>query len=302
MPRTRTIRPPAAAIRRPGAAAIRSRGATPIAILTDFGNRDHYVGAMKGVIASIAPGAPMIDITHGVPAQSIVAGAVALAQSWRFFPPRTVFLAVVDPGVGTPRLPIAIETSAGARFVGPDNGVLSLALEEAGALRAVELRAADYRLARVSSTFHGRDIFAPAAAHLWRGVGLEALGPQVRQGLTRLELAEPREGVAELRGEVLYVDGFGNLVSNIGREALARFKARFPGMRLSVRIGKGAPMEILRAYGDARKGVPLATFGSFDLLEIAVRDGSAARRFAAGPNAIVTVRPLRRTAPHGSSR
>jgi S-adenosyl-L-methionine hydrolase (adenosine-forming) len=272
----------------------RGGGAAPIAILTDFGYRDHYVGAMKGVIASIAPGAPLIDITHGVPAQSIAAGAIALAQTWRLFPPRTVFLVVVDPGVGTARLPVAVQTRAGARFVGPDNGVLSLALEEAGPSRAVELRAPRYRRARVSATFHGRDIFAPAAAHLWRGVKLESLGPPVREGLTHLELAEPREGVEELRGEVLYVDGFGNLVSNIARDALARFEARFPAMRLSVRIGTGAPIEILQAYGDARNGVPLATFGSFELLEIAVREGSAARHFAAGPGAMVTVRPLRR--------
>ncbi len=272
----------------------RASGAAPIALLTDFGYRDHFVGAMKGVIASIAPGAALIDITHGVPAQSIVAGAIALAQSWRLFPPRTVFLVVVDPGVGTARLPVAVQTRAGARFVGPDNGVLALALEEAGPARAVELRAPRYRLARVSTTFHGRDIFAPAAAHLWSGVKLELLGPPVRDGLTNLELAEPREGIDELRGEVLYVDGFGNLVSNIERDALARFEARFPAMRLSVRIGAGAPIEILQAYGDARKGVPLATFGSFELLEIAVRDGSAAQRFAAGPGAMVTVRPLRR--------
>ena len=272
----------------------RGGGAAPIAILTDFGYRDHYVGAMKGVIASIAPGAPLIDITHGVPAQSIAAGAIALAQTWRLFPPRTVFLVVVDPGVGTARLAVAVQTRAGARFVGPDNGVLSLALEEAGPSRAVELRALRYRRARVSATFHGRDIFAPAAAHLWRGVKLESLGPPVREGLTHLELAEPREGVEELRGEVLYVDGFGNLVSNIARDALARFEARFPAMRLSVRIGTGAPIEILQAYGDARNGVPLATFGSFELLEIAVREGSAARHFAAGPGAMVTVRPLRR--------
>jgi S-adenosyl-L-methionine hydrolase (adenosine-forming) len=272
----------------------RGGGAAPIAILTDFGYRDHYVGAIKGVIASIAPGAPLIDITHGVPPQSIAAGAIALAQTWRLFPPRTIFLVVVDPGVGTARLPVAVQTRAGARFVGPDNGVLSLALEEAGPSRAVELRAPRYRLARVSATFHGRDIFAPAAAHLWRGVKLESLGPPVREGLTHLELAEPREGVEELRGEVLYVDGFGNLVSNIARDALARFEARFPAMRLSVRIGTGAPIEILQAYGDARNGVPLATFGSFELLEIAVREGSAARHFAAGPGAMVTVRPLRR--------
>jgi S-adenosylmethionine hydrolase len=279
----------ARATRQPGDAA-------PIAILTDFGCRDHYVGAMKGVIASIAPGAPLIDIAHGVPAQSIVAGALVLAQSWRLFPPRTVFLVVVDPGVGTARLPVAVQTRAGARFVGPDNGVLSLALDEAGPARGVELRTPRYRLAPMSATFHGRDIFAPAAAHLWCGVKLEALGPPVRDGLTHLELPEPREGVDELRGEVLYADGFGNLVSNIGRDALARFQARFPAMRLSVRIDMGAPMEILETYGDARKGVPLATFGSFELLEIAVRDGSAVQRFAAGPGAMVTVRPLRRTA------
>jgi len=276
-------------------ATSRGSGAAPIAILTDFGYRDHYVGAMKGVIASIAPGAPLIDITHGVSAQSIAAGAIALAQTWRLFPPRTVFLVVVDPGVGTARLPVAVQTRAGARFLGPDNGVLSLALEEAGPARAVELRAPRYRLARVSATFHGRDIFAPAAAHLWRGVKLESLGPPVRDGLTHLELAEPREGVEELRGEVLYADGFGNLVSNIGRDALARFEARFPAMRLSVRIGTGAPLEILQAYGDAREGVPLATFGSFELLEIAVRDGSAAQHFKAGQGAMVTVRPLPRT-------
>jgi S-adenosylmethionine hydrolase len=152
----------------------------------------------------------------------------------------------------------------------------------------------------VSATFHGRDIFAPAAAHLWRGVRLGALGPSLRDGLTPLELAAPREGVEELRGEVLYADGFGNLVSNIGRDALARFAARFPAMRLSVRIDAGAPLEIREAYGDARKGAPLATFGSFELLEVAVRDGSAAKRFDAGPGAVVTVRPFRRTARHES--
>lgn len=266
----------------------------PIALLSDFGYRDHYVGAMKGVIAAIAPSAPIIDITHGVEPQSVLAGALLLRESWRFFPPRTVFVAVVDPGVGTARAPVAIDTRAGARFVGPDNGVLSLAAEEADVRRAVELRAARYRLSPVSATFHGRDIFAPAAAHLWRGVRLGALGPAVHDGLARLELTEPREGVRELRGEVIYADGFGNLISNIAREALARFGARFPAMGLSVRIESGGPLHIHETYGAVRKGVPLATFGSFGLLEIAVRDGSAARRFAAGPGAVVIVRPVPR--------
>src|ERR1700691_5510665 len=111
---------------------VRKRIPFPVAIITDFGYRDHYVGAMKGVIASIAPSAPVIDITHGIPAQSVVAGAIALRESWRYFPRRTVFLAVVDPGVGTARAPIAIETRAGARFVGPDNGLLWLGRNPTG--------------------------------------------------------------------------------------------------------------------------------------------------------------------------
>ena len=153
--------------------------ATPLSPrdITDFGYRDHYVGVMKGVIASIAPGASVIDITHGIIAQCTVAGAIALRESWRYFPRRTVFLAVVDPGVGTARSPIAIETRAGARFVGPDNGLLWLAANDAGITRIVKLTSARHRLTNVSATFHGRDIFAPAAAYLWRGTPISALGP-----------------------------------------------------------------------------------------------------------------------------
>ncbi len=116
----------------------RSRSRPPLALISDFGSRDHYVGAMKGVIASIAPDTHVIDITHGIPAQSIVAGAIALRESWRYFPPRTIFLAIVDPGVATARAPIAIDTCDGSRVVGPDNGVLWLAASEAGIKRIVE--------------------------------------------------------------------------------------------------------------------------------------------------------------------
>ncbi|MGA9722887.1 MAG: SAM-dependent chlorinase/fluorinase [Candidatus Binatus sp.] len=256
----------------------------PLAIITDFGYRDHYVGAMKGVIASIAPGATVIDITHGIPAQSIVAGAIALRESWRYFPPRTVFLAVVDPGVGTSRAPIAIETRAGARFVGPDNGLLWLAANEAGVTRIVKLTSPRHRLTNVSPTFHGRDIFAPAAAYLWRGTPISSFGPALRpNSIARLELPPPVDAARELRGQVIYVDGFGNLVSNIDRPAAERFGARFRHKYLSVRIEGGAAMRILDAYGDAPKGVPLAIFGSFSLLEVAIRDGNAAAHFAAGP-------------------
>jgi len=267
----------------------------PIALLTDFGYRDHYVGVMKGVIASIAPAASVIDLTHGIAPQAIAAGALALAQSWRYFPPRTIFVAVVDPGVGTGRRPIAVETTTGARFIGPDNGLLWSAANQAGISRVVELTSARYRLAEVSATFHGRDIFAPAAAHLWRGARMAALGP----GLPAMTPAPAgpavTEGRNELAGSIVYIDGFGNLVTNIDRNCYERFASRFRGLRLSVRIGQRAPIEIVRAYGEARPGSSLATFGSFEMLEVAVRDGSAAERFAGATGAPVVIRAVRRS-------
>lgn len=265
-----------------------SREKPPIAIVTDFGYRDHYAGVMKGVIASIAPGAQIIDLTHGIAPQSVIAGAIALGQSWRYFPKRTIFLAVVDPGVGTPRLPIAIETRSGARLVGPDNGVLWIAAEAAGIRRAVELREPRMRLAAVSSTFHGRDVFAPAAAHIWNGAALRAMGPELEH-IERLPLDEPETRGGKLMGKVIYVDGFGNLVTNLSRGAIGQFAARFPARTLFTRIKHGAAMKILNAYGDAPKGAPLATFGSFELLEVAIRDGNAASFFGAGEGTPVTV-------------
>jgi S-adenosylmethionine hydrolase len=260
----------------------RSRIRAPIALLSDFGYRDHYAGTMKGVIASIAPDAPLIDISHGVPPQSVIAGAIALRESAPFFPPRTVFLAVVDPGVGTPRRAIAVETQGGARWVGPDNGVLWLAVERAGVARAVEITSKRHRLATVSATFHGRDIFAPAAAHLWRGTRLSELGPSIAR-IQPLTLPAPSSRGSEVRGEILYVDGFGNLVSNIDAETVARLRSRFAAKKLSVRIGRSAPITLRGAYGDAVRSAPLAIVGSFNLLEVAVRDGHADERFSAGP-------------------
>jgi S-adenosylmethionine hydrolase len=266
------------------------RSPFPLAIITDFGYRDHYVGAMKGVIASIAPDAPLIDITHGIPAQSIIAGAIALRESWRYFPQRTVFLAVVDPGVGTARAPIAIETCAGARFVGPDNGLLWLAANQAAIKRIVKLTSPGHRLTNVSATFHGRDIFAPAAAYLWRGTPISALGPALdANSVAQLDLPVPVDSAIALRGEIIYVDGFGNLVSNIDRQTVEQFASRFRHKSLSVRIKRGAAIRLLETYGDAPKSAPLATFGSFGLLEVALRDGNAAAHFGAGPGTSVSL-------------
>ena len=267
-----------------------ARNPFPLAIITDFGYRDNYAGVMKGVIASIAPTATIIDITHGVVAQCTAAGAIALREAWRYFPQRTVFLAVVDPGVGTARAPIAIETRAGARFVGPDNGILWMAASQAGIKRIVKLTSARHRLNNVSATFHGRDIFAPAAAYLWRGTPISALGPSLDPAsIVQAELPSPVASAREVRGEVIYVDGFGNLVTNIDRHVAEQFGPRFQHKSLSVRIKRGAAMRLIDAYGDAPKGVPLAIFGSFNLLEVAIRDGNAAMHFAAGPGTPVSL-------------
>jgi S-adenosylmethionine hydrolase len=267
-----------------------SRSRPPIALLTDFGYRDHYAGVMKGVIATIAPETRVIDLTHGIAPQSIIEGAIVLRESWRYFPPRTIFLAVVDPGVGTDRAAIAIETRAGARFVGPDNGLMWMAANAAGIKRIVKLTELRYRLPEVSSTFHGRDIFAPAAARLSRGVRVTALGP-VTTSITKLELPMPVRSPRELKGEVVYVDGFGNLITNLDRASVDEFCACFPAKSLSVRLKRSAAVRIVDAYGRARKGVPLAIFGSFGLLEVAVRDGNAATRLGLAAGAPVSLRP-----------
>jgi len=262
----------------------------PIAILTDFGYRDHYVGVMKGVIAAIAPAAPTIDITHGVPAQAVMAGAILLRESWRHFPKRTIFLAIVDPGVGSARRPIVIETAGGARFVGPDNGLLSIAAAEAVIRRVIELDPRLYQPKTISSTFHGRDVFAPAAAILWKGRSLASLGrPLDAKKIETIRIPEPEAGARSITGQVIYIDGYGNLVTNIQRADLAALAARFPGHGPLVKIARGATIELLDTYADAPTGMPLAAIGSFELMEIAVRDGSAAARFSIGLGAIIRV-------------
>jgi S-adenosylmethionine hydrolase len=262
----------------------------PIAILTDFGYRDHYAGVMKGVIASICPQARIIDITHGIPPQQVLAAALALRECVNFFPRRTIFLAVVDPGVGTDRRAIAVETRSGLRLVGPDNGLLWPAAERAQIKRIVELGSARYRLPKLSASFHGRDIFAPAAAWIWRGVPLEEFGAPLQ---TMMQL-DPGTRVVQkqnqLNGEVIYVDGFGNLITNISRATFERFASRYPKCRLSIRFERQGPLLLRNTYAEAPQGAPVAIFGSFDLLEIAVRDANAATHFGAQLGTPVLIR------------
>ncbi len=257
-----------------------------IALLTDFGTTDTYVGVVKAVIARLAPDTVTIDLTHAVPPGDVRNGAFQLWRSARYLPPGTVFLCVVDPGVGTARRPIAVRF-ADFIFVGPDNGLLTYVLAPDEHLAAVELAAPEYRLDRVSATFHGRDIFAPAAAHLARGIRLESLGPSIqdpiRFALPRLRLAE---GV-KIEGEILHIDRFGNLVTSIGLvevdQGMTRLLPWLPGCEdasirgeeWNVRLPSGHDVRFRSTYGDVSADEPVALVGSDGLIELAVRGGRA---------------------------
>ena len=242
-----------------------------IALLTDFGLRDWYVAALKGVILSRAPRAQLIDITHGVPPQDVVAGAFTLAAAVPWFPRGTVFLAVVDPGVGTERALLAAQVDD-RYLVGPDNGVLALSLERAKRHTIVRLANHQFWLRDVSRTFHGRDILAPVAAHLARGGALSRLGPPAARTMP-LRLPAPLRRGRLVSGTVVHVDAFGNLITNLA--ARRWLPARQAG-RCALRCRhRRAP--VVSSYADARPGQVVAVVGSLGLLELAVRNGSAAR-------------------------
>ncbi|MEX0885248.1 MAG: SAM-dependent chlorinase/fluorinase [Phycisphaeraceae bacterium] len=257
-----------------------------IALLTDFGLRDTYVGQMKAVIAGLAPGVAVVDLTHAVAPQNVAAGALALDVALPACPRGTVVLAVVDPGVGTGRRGVAIRSDAGdLTFVGPDNGLFTLALRRAGTCRAVELtNRAYYRTGGegMSPTFHGRDIFAPVAAHLATGVALDALGPAV-DDLVELPLPEPaRIAPGELELHVLDVDRFGNLITDLTAEALAA-----AGGAIAIDLAGCRITRLARTYADVSEGEPVAYVGSSGRLEVALRNGSAAQWFNIGPGAAI---------------
>jgi len=251
-----------------------------IALLTDFGLRDHYVGTMKGVMLGICPDAALVDISHEIPPQDVAAGAMELAASYRFFPAGTVFLCVVDPGVGSGRRPLAAAAD-GYLFVAPDNGLLSLVLGDAAAI--VELTNEAFRLPLVSRTFEGRDRFAPVAAWLARGTALTDFGPVV-QSITRLSLPRPRVSSSEIHGEVVRVDRFGNLITNIDAQAIAAFAVP---SALNVTIGSGPALSLVMTYADVEEGTLCALVGGSGYLEVACRGGSASDRLALGRGAAV---------------
>lgn len=253
---------------------------THVTLLTDFGTRDGYVAAMKAVLASLAPEAQVSDAAHDLAQGDVHGGAIALLRYWRLYPPGSVHVVVVDPGVGTRRRAVAVHAD-GRFLVGPDNGVLSWALADAQRRRAVEIRQPVAGAPDASATFHGRDVFAPAAAHLARGEAVDSLGPPA-DDLVRLPrpVHEPAAGM--VRGVVLAVDRFGNLITNIPAASLP------PRVNVLVEDRDVGPLR--RTYGDVEAGDVLALIGSLDTLEVSVRDGSAAQALGVERGAAVEAR------------
>ncbi len=247
-----------------------------ITLTTDFGTRDWFVGSMKGVILGVNPEVTVVDITHEIPAGDIRAGAFALLASYRCFPRHTVHVAVVDPGVGGSRAAIGVRT-ADCLFVGPDNGVLSFALarEEIIEIRRLDNDEYFYRAPGVirkpvSNTFHGRDVFAPVAAHLSRDVPFDSLGEKLND-CVRLDWPQPETAGGILQGEIVYIDRFGNAITNIESPGQDARHVRVPGK---------VQCDIKRSYQEVPGGQPLALVGSSGFMEIAVNGGNAAQMFA----------------------
>jgi S-adenosyl-L-methionine hydrolase (adenosine-forming) len=249
-----------------------------VAMLTDFGTADHYVAAMKGMVLQINPRAVLVDVTHEIESQDIFQAAFVLRQVLAFFPPETVFMAVVDPTVGTSRRILAARYS-NRTVLAPDNGLLTLVHRDA---ELQEMRVVENRrlfATSLSTTFHGRDMFAPVAGHLSGGLSLDHVGP-VSDRIEVLDLARPaRSADGAMTGEVWLVDRFGNLITNVSMVDLSAARTGGRIFQISVKGRSVGPIHI--AYADVPRGEPLALIGSSQMLEIAVNHGSAARLFDA---------------------
>lgn len=255
-----------------------------IALLTDFGTSDNFIGVMKGVILSINPRLNLVDISHNIRPQDISSAAFLLKSSYRYFPKRTIFLVVVDPGVGSKRSPIIIR-SKNYFFVGPDNGVLGLAAKEDGVKEIIVIENKRYFLKPVSDTFHGRDIFAPVAAYLSKGRRCTLFG-RTLNSIKELNIPEPRTGRDLLTGEIIHIDRFGNLVTNIDKNLFKRFTQN---KRFKIKIKNRELDSTVRSYQAVKPGKPMAIFGSFGFLEISVNCGSAKRSLNAKKGTAVSV-------------
>lgn len=262
-----------------------------ITFLSDFGLQDDFVGTCHGVIKRIAPETQIVDITHGIEPQAVLQGALVLASTLPYMP-AGVHLAVVDPGVGTTRRGLALRDGGGRLYVGPDNGLLVPAAEKLGGIAgAWELTNAAYMLEPVSRTFHGRDVFAPVAAHLACGVQPDELGPRVEPGsLVRLELPAPEIGEATIRATVLYIDRYGNVQLNLARGDVEQ-AGIVPGRQVELDLGfEQYYATAARTFADARPGDIILYEDAYENIAVAIRDGNAAEMFTIRPGQPLVIR------------
>jgi S-adenosyl-L-methionine hydrolase (adenosine-forming) len=259
-------------------------GSGIVTLITDFGAKGEYVGAMKGAILKVNPRCQIVDITHQIGPQNILEASWVLKNSFPFFPRGTVHLVVVDPGVGSRRRPVALK-KGGHFLVGPDNGIFTLALEEGEKNEGYEISREELFLSPLSSTFHGRDVFAPVAGRLSAGYPLRMVGPAVKD-FVRIHWPRPQLQEGKLRGQILWGDSFGNQITNISREDYAE---RLTGGPILIR-GRGWRIRrISRTYSQGKSGQPMALFGSSGLLEIAVNQGNAERQLGCRSGDTVTI-------------
>jgi len=265
-----------------------------ITFLTDFGLEDDFVGTCHGVMKRIAPEIEIIDITHGIQPHEVLQGAIMLANTLPYLTPG-VHLAVVDPGVGGDRRAIALRSGDGRLYVGPDNGLLVPAAEKLGGIEAAhEITNLEYALQPISATFHGRDIFSPAAAHLAQGLAIEKLGEAVEvASLARIEVPKPDVSDRRIRACCLYVDRFGNMQLNLTREHLERLGIE-PGTQVELELASERYFAIAaRTFTDARGGEIILYEDAYENIAIAISGGSAAETFSAEPGTDIRIRVAR---------
>ena len=247
-----------------------------ISLLTDFGLKDPYAAEMKAVILSLCPNARIIDITHLIEKFNVRTGAFVLASATPYFPKGTIHVAVIDPEVGTKRRALLMETEE-AFYIGPDNGVLVLAAKKQKVKHVYSITNKQYLLRKVSHTFHGRDVFAPAAAHLANGCRPDDFGPEIRDYLVP-EFAEPQLKQNKLTGQVLHIDDFGNIITNIVKDQLEKMGAN-QGSKLRIKLAKKViAIRLGSAYDEVKAKTALALIGSHDFLEISMNQSNASKR------------------------
>jgi S-adenosylmethionine hydrolase len=256
-----------------------------ITLTTDYGTNDHLVGTLKGVILKINPDVTIVDITHDVTAYDLLDGALAIGSAFAYFPPRTIHVVIVDPGVGTERRPLLV-TADNQYFVAPDNGVLSVVYERDPNVVVRHANAEHYYLQPVSKTFHGRDVFAPVAAWLSKGWQTASMGEEIHD-YKRFALPRPKAANGVAQGIVMRVDSYGNLVTNFRTEDLAE-EAHKNG-KVKFQIGKHPVSRLVETFALGEAGEPIAYVGSSGYVEIAVNKGNAARTLAIGRGAPVTL-------------